>query len=154
MVSIKIWRRHSGECTAPAVTGLDLGWCLCAHRSANGFSGLDTTHFYGGGGWYLQGCRGVKRGKHCVSCVLVLGVGLGPMAKSVLVLIVDLIWPACHPVVGVVCGLVEVEPAVPCVCVLGLILILIGEEFDCKSFAGSGVLNPISGAAGVPLGGS
>ena len=29
---------------------------------------------------------------------------------------------------------VEVEPRVPCVCVLGLVLILVGKEFDGSAF--------------------
>jgi len=49
---------------------------------------------------------------------------------------------------------VEVEPRVPCVRVLGLILILVGEEFDGGTFADFGVFDPITGAFAVPLGGS
>ena len=48
----------------------------------------------------------------------------------------------------------KVEPRVPCVCVLGLVLILVGEEFDGGSFADCGVFDPITGACIVPLGGS
>jgi len=47
---------------------------------------------------------------------------------------------------------VKVEPRVPCVCVLGLVSILIGEEFDDGTFANFGVFDPITGACIVPLG--
>jgi len=46
------------------------------------------------------------------------------------------------------------EPRVPCVCVLGLVFILVGEEFDGGTFADFGVFDPISGACVMPLGGS
>src|SRR5712671_3083918 len=49
---------------------------------------------------------------------------------------------------------VEVEPRVPCVCVLGLVLILVGKEFDSSTFADFGVFDPVSGAFAMPLGGS
>jgi len=49
---------------------------------------------------------------------------------------------------------VEVEPRVPCVCVLGLVFILVGEEFDGGAFADFGVFDPITGAFAMPLGGS
>ena len=87
--------------------------------------------------------------------VTVLGVGLGPMAKAEIVLVVDLIGEARH--IGVFRKLflaVEMEPRVPCVCVLGLILILVGEEFDGSTLADFGVFDPITGAFAMPLGGS
>jgi len=46
------------------------------------------------------------------------------------------------------------EPRVPRVCVLGLVLILVGEEFDGSSFADCWVFDPITRACIVPLGGS
>ena len=49
---------------------------------------------------------------------------------------------------------VEVEPRVPCMRVLGLVLILVGEEFDGGTFADFGVFDPIAGAFAMPLGGS
>jgi len=49
---------------------------------------------------------------------------------------------------------VEVEPRVPCVCILGLVLILIGEEFNGGAFADFGVFDPIAWAFAMPLGGS
>jgi len=74
---------------------------------------------------------------HHVTHVTVLGVRFRPMAKAKLVVVFDLVGKVCHP--GVFRKLflvVEVEPRVPCVHVLGLILILVGEEFD-----GSTLLN-------------
>src|SRR5712671_7681556 len=87
--------------------------------------------------------------------VAVLGGGLGPMAKAEIVLVVDLIGEARH--IGVFRKFfltVEVEPRVPCVSILGLILILVGEEFDGGTFADFGVFDPITGAFAMPLGGS
>src|SRR5712671_3336292 len=87
--------------------------------------------------------------------VAVLGGGLGPMAKAEIVLVVDLIGEARH--IGVFRKFfltVEVEPRVPCVSVLGLVLILVGEEFDGGAFADFGVFDPIAGAFAMPLGGS
>jgi len=49
---------------------------------------------------------------------------------------------------------VEVEPRVPCVYVLGLVLILVGEELDGGTFTNFGVFDPIPGAFAMPLGGS
>ena len=46
------------------------------------------------------------------------------------------------------------EPRVPCVCILGLVLILVGEEFDGGMLANFGVFDPITGAFAMPLGGS
>jgi len=40
------------------------------------------------------------------------------------------------------------------VCVLGLVFILVGEEFDSGTFADFGVFDPITGVCIVPLGGS
>jgi len=77
------------------------------------------------------------------------------MAKAEIVVVVDLVGKARH--IGVFCRLflaVEVEPRVPCVRVLGLVLILVGEEFDGGAFADFGVFDPIAGAFAVPLGGS
>jgi len=77
------------------------------------------------------------------------------MAEAEIVLVIDLVGKARH--VGVFRKLfltMEVEPRVPCVCVLGLVLILVGEELDGGSFADFGVLDPITGAFAVPLGGS
>jgi len=92
---------------------------------------------------------------HHVTCVTVLGVGLGPVSEAEIVLVVDLVGKACH--VGVFRKFflaVEMEPRVPCVHVLGLVLILVGEEFDGGTFADFGVSDPISGAFAMPLGGS
>ena len=82
-----------------------------------------------------------------MKAVTVLGVSLGPMAKTEIVVVVNLVGKAHH--VGVFRKLflaVEVEPRVPCVRVLGLVLILVGEEFDGGTFADFGVLDPITGA--------
>jgi len=92
---------------------------------------------------------------HHVTHVTVLGVGLGPMAKTEIVVVVDLVGETRH--IGIFCKFflaVEVEPRVPCVRVLGLVLILVGEEFDGGTFADFGVFDPISGAFAMPLGGS
>jgi len=92
---------------------------------------------------------------HHVTCVTVLGVGLGPMSKAEVVVVVNLVRWVRH--VGVFRKLflsVEMEPRVPCVCVLGLVLILIGEEFDGGTFADFRVFDPIAGAFAVPLSGS
>ena len=92
---------------------------------------------------------------HHMTRVAVLGVGLGPMAQAEIVLVIDLVGKARHVSVfrKFFCS-VEVEPRVPCVRVLGLVLILIGEEFDGGTFADFGVFDPITGAFAVPLGGS
>jgi len=50
--------------------------------------------------------------------------------------------------------MVEVEPRVPCVCVLGLVLILVGEEFNRSLFLNEVVSDPVAGAFAMPLGGS
>jgi len=50
--------------------------------------------------------------------------------------------------------MVEVEPRVPCVCVLGLVLILVGEEFNSGLFLNEVVSDPIAGVFAMPLGGS
>ena len=92
---------------------------------------------------------------HHVTRVTVLGVGFGPVSKTEIVLVVNLVGEAHHP--SVLCEfflMVEVELRVPCVCILGLVLILIGEEFDGGTFADFGVFDPISGAFAMPLGGS
>jgi len=92
---------------------------------------------------------------HHVTRVTVLGVGLRPMSKAEIVVVVDLVGEARHP--SVLCEFfltVEVEPRVPCMRVLGLVLILVGEELDGGTFADFGVFDPISGAFAVPLGGS
>jgi len=90
-----------------------------------------------------------------VTRVTVLGVGLGPVSKAEIVLVVDLVGEARHvSVLRKFFLTVEVEPRVPCVCILGLVLILVGEEFDGGTFADFGVLDPITGAFAVPLGGS
>ena len=39
-------------------------------------------------------------------------------------------------------------------CILGLVFILVGEEFNGGTFADCGVFDPITGACIVPLGGS
>ena len=71
------------------------------------------------------------------------------------VVIVDLVGEARHPsVLSEFFLTVKVEPRVPCVRVLGLVLILVGEEFDGGAFADFGVLDPITGAFTMPLGGS
>jgi len=49
---------------------------------------------------------------------------------------------------------VEVEPRVPCVCILGLVLILVGEEFNGGAFFNNVVLDPVTGVFAMPLGGS
>ena len=92
---------------------------------------------------------------HHVTRVTVLGVSFGPVSEAEIVLVVDLIGEARH--VGVFRKFfltVEVEPRVPCMRVLGLVLILIGEEFDGGAFADFGVFDPISGAFAMPLSGS
>jgi len=87
--------------------------------------------------------------------ITVLGVGLRPMSKAEVVVVVDLVGKARHPSVFHEFFLaVEVEPRVPCVCVLGLVLILVGEEFDSSAFFNEVVSDPISGVFAVPLGGS
>jgi len=92
---------------------------------------------------------------HHVTRVTVLGVGLGPVPKAEIVLVVDLVGKAHHVSVFHKFFLaVEVEPRVPCVCILGLVLVLVGEEFDGGTFADFGVFDPISGAFAMPLGGS
>src|SRR5712672_1386271 len=97
----------------------------------------------GGGEWRM----------HHVTCVTVLGVGLGPMAEAKIVLVVDLIGEARHiSVFRKLFLAVEVEPRVPCVRVLGLVPILVGEEFDGGTFADFGVFDPVAGAFTVPLG--
>jgi len=78
---------------------------------------------------------------HHVTRVTVLGVGLGPMAKAEIVLVVDLIGEACH--IGVFRKFSwrwRWNQEFPCVCVLGLIFILVGEEFDGGTFANFGFL--------------
>jgi len=90
---------------------------------------------------------------HHVTRVTVLCVRFGPMAKAKLIVVVDLIRKARH--IGVFHEFfltVEVEPRVPCVCVLGLVLILVGEEFDGGTFADFGVFDPIAWAFAMPLG--
>ena len=92
---------------------------------------------------------------HHVTRVTVLGVGLGPMAESEIVVVVDLVGKTRH--VGVFRELfcsVEMEPRVPCVCVLGLVLVLVGEEFDGSTFADFWVFDPIAWVFAMPLGGS
>jgi len=90
-----------------------------------------------------------------VTRVTVLGVGLGPVPEAEIVLVVDLVGKARHiSVFRKLFLTVEVEPRVPCVCVLGLVLILVGEEFDGGTFADFGVFDPITGAFAMPLGGS
>ena len=92
---------------------------------------------------------------HHVTRVTVLGVGLGPVSKTEIVVIINLVGKARH--IGVFRKFlltVEVEPRIPCVCVLGLVLILVGEEFDGGTFADFGVFDPITGAFAMPLGGS
>jgi len=66
-----------------------------------------------------------------------------------------LVGEAHHP--SVLCEFfltVEVEPRVPCVRVLGLVLILVGEEFDSSAFLNEVVSDPIAGAFAMPLSGS
>jgi len=92
---------------------------------------------------------------HHVTRVTILGVRFGPMAKAKLVVVVDLVGEARH--IGVFREFfltVEVEPRVPCVRVLGLVLILVGEEFDGGTFADFGVFDPVTGVFTMPLGGS
>jgi len=57
------------------------------------------------------------------------------MSKAKLVVVIDLVRKACHPGVFRKFFLaVEVEPRVPCVCILGLVLILVGKEFNGSAF--------------------
>ena len=92
---------------------------------------------------------------HHVTRVTVLGVGLGPVPEAEIVLVVDLVGKARHVSVFREFFLtVEVEPRVPCVCVLGLVFILVGEKFDCGTFFDVVVSDPIAGAFAMPLGGS
>jgi len=77
------------------------------------------------------------------------------MAKAKLVVVFDLVGEARH--VGVFREFfltVEVESRVPCVRVLGLVLVLVGEEFDSGTFADFGVFDPIAWVFAMPLGGS
>jgi len=65
------------------------------------------------------------------------------VSKAEIVVIIDLVGEARHP--SVLCEFfltVEVEPRVPCVCVLGLVLVLVGEEFDCGAFFNKMVSDP------------
>ena len=39
-------------------------------------------------------------------------------------------------------------------CILGLVFVLVGDEFDCGTFFNVVVSDPISGAFAMPLGGS
>jgi len=92
---------------------------------------------------------------HHMTRVTVLGVGLGPVSKAEVVFVVYLVSEAHHP--DVFCGfflMAEVEPRVPCVCILGLVFILVGDEFNCGAFFDVVVFDPISGAFAMPLGGS
>jgi len=90
-----------------------------------------------------------------VSRVAVLGVHLGPMSEAELVVVIDLVVETRHPsIFGKLFLLMEVEPRVPCVCMLGLVPILVGEEFDGSAFTDCGVFDPIAWACIVPLGGS
>ena len=92
---------------------------------------------------------------HYVTRVTVLCVRFGPMAKAKFVVVFDLVGKARH--IGVFRKFfltVEVEPRVPCMRVLGLVLILVGEELDGGMFADFGVFDPISGAFAMPLSGS
>ena len=78
---------------------------------------------------------------HYVVHIAILGVRLGPMPEAELVVIVDLVIETRHPsVFGELFLSMEVEPRVPCMCMLGLVLILVGEEFDGGTFANCGVL--------------
>jgi len=103
----------------------------------------------------MKGFGGGDQRMHHVTHVTVLGVGLGPVSKAELVVVVDLVRETRHP--SIFCEFfltVEVEPRVPCVCVLGLVLILVGKEFDGGAFLNEVISNPISGAFAMPLGGS
>jgi len=87
--------------------------------------------------------------RHCTGC------RSRTNGQDPIVVVVDLVGEARH--IGVFRKLflaVEVEPRVPCVRVLGLVLILVGEEFDGGTFADFGVFDPVSGAFAMPLGGS
>jgi len=92
---------------------------------------------------------------HHVTRVTVLGVSLGPMSKAEIIVVVNLVGEACHPsVLSRFFLSVEVEPRVPRVCVLGLVLILVGEEFNGGLFFNEVISDPISGAFTMPLSGS
>jgi len=150
-VTVKDWRRHSRECTTSAVTRwVYWGWCWCAHSGADIFQ---ATRIHRSSGCDVKGFGGGERRVHHVAHVTVLGVHFGPMAKAKFVVVFDLIRKARH--IGVFHKLflaMKVEPRVSCVCVLGLVLILIGKEFDGGAFADFGVFDPISGAFAMPLG--
>jgi len=80
-------------------------------------------------------------------------VTLGPVSKAEVVVVVNLVREARHP--SVFCEFflsVKMEPRVPCVCVLGLVLILVGEEFNCGAFFNIVVFDPIARAFAMPLG--
>jgi len=92
---------------------------------------------------------------HHVTRVTVLGVSLGPVSEAKVIVVIYLVGEARHP--NVFCGFflaAEVEPGVPCVCILGLVFILVGDEFDCSMFFNVVISDPISGAFAMPLGGS
>jgi len=92
---------------------------------------------------------------HHVTHITILGVSLGPVSEAKLVVIVDLVRKAHHPsIFRKLFLVVEVEPRVPCVRVLGLVLILVGEEFNGGTFANYGVFDPVPGVFAMPLGGS
>src|SRR5712671_5392410 len=152
MISVEDWRWHSRECATPAVAGWVCWWCWCAHSGADVFQ---AACIHGSGGCNVKGCGGGERRVHHVTRVTVLGVGLGPVSKAEIVLVVDLVGKARHVSVFRKFFLaVKVEPRVPCVCILGLVLILVGEEFDGGTLADFGVFDPITGAFAMPLGGS
>src|SRR5712672_1791991 len=137
----------------PAIAGwVYWGWCWCAHSGADVFQ---AARIHGSGGCNVKGFQGGDRRTHHVTCVTVLGVGFRPMSKAEVIIVVDLVRKARHPSVFRKLFLaVEVEPRVPCVRVLGLVLILVGEEFNSGAFFNEVVFDPISGAFAMPLGGS
>jgi len=98
---------------------------------------------------------GGDRHVHHVTRVTILGVSLRPMSEAKVIVVVDLVGEAHHPgILSKFFLMVEVEPRVPCVRVLGLVLILVGEEFNGSAFFNEVVFDPISRAFVMPLCGS
>ena len=92
---------------------------------------------------------------HHVTRVTVLGIGLRPVSEAEVVVVIYLVREARHP--NVFFGFfraAEVEPGVPCVCILGLVSILVGKEFDCGTLFNVVISDPISRVFAMPLGGS
>src|SRR5712672_2292301 len=92
-VTIKDWRWHSRECTTSAVAGWVYRGYWCARSGADVFQ---ATRIHGSGGCNAEGFGGGERRVHHVTRVTILGVSLGPVSKTEIVLVVDLIGKARH----------------------------------------------------------